>query len=91
MKKNPHLIAHAKKNIPGICFRLLDVVEEPLEEKEAFDHVVLCGVFNAKVEWATENMKSVMDHPASQAAGYQKRHGRTICNHPRSKQRGIQI
>ncbi|MEO5358137.1 MAG: class I SAM-dependent methyltransferase [Nitrospirae bacterium YQR-1] len=55
---NEKLIAFAKDKYPGVDFRVFDVEDEDLEE--SFDYVLLCGVFNLKVEGVDNTIKNVL-------------------------------
>jgi SAM-dependent methyltransferase len=58
MDINPELIALASMKHPEARFRVFDAEEE--DPGEDFDYVFLCGVFNNRVEGATETMKNIM-------------------------------
>ena len=60
MDINPDLIEHAKSIHPGIAFEVSDIEEAPLAEGIRFDYTVLCGVFNTKVEGATESLMNII-------------------------------
>ncbi len=60
MDINPDLIERAKGHNPGIAFGVSDIEEHPLAGGVRFDHTVLCGVFNTKVEGATESMMNII-------------------------------
>jgi SAM-dependent methyltransferase len=55
---NPHLVALAAAKYPECDFRVLDIEEGELHER--FDFIFLCGVFNTRVEGATETLKNVI-------------------------------
>jgi SAM-dependent methyltransferase len=55
---NPDLVALAAAKYPECDFRVFDIEEEELHER--FDFIFLCGVFNARVEGATETLKNVI-------------------------------
>jgi SAM-dependent methyltransferase len=57
---NPELIERAAHRYPEGRFLVFDVEETPLGENETYDHIALCGVFNTKVEGATESMMNVL-------------------------------
>lgn len=58
MDINPKLIELAASKYPECSFMVLDAEEDEL--KEHFDYVFLCGVFNNKVEGATDSMYKVI-------------------------------
>jgi len=55
---NPHLIEHAKKKYPGAGFAVFDIEEELLDEE--FDYILLCGVFNLKVQGIDDTIRNVL-------------------------------
>ncbi|MEJ2183916.1 MAG: class I SAM-dependent methyltransferase [Nitrospirota bacterium] len=55
---NPELLALAARKHPDGRFRVLDAEEE--DPGEDFDYIFICGVFNNRVEGATESMMNVM-------------------------------
>ena len=57
---NPELIEHASLRHTGAKFMVLDIEDTPLDESQKFDMVALCGVFNTRIQGATESMKNVM-------------------------------
>jgi SAM-dependent methyltransferase len=59
MDINPRLIELAASKYPDCAFRVFDIEEEDFND-EAFDYVFLCGVFNNRVEGATETMMKVV-------------------------------
>ncbi|MCK4910645.1 MAG: class I SAM-dependent methyltransferase [Thermodesulfovibrionales bacterium] len=60
MDINPKLIEIAGRTHPETPFRVFDIEEEPLDEGMSFDHVVLCGVFNTRVEGASESLMNII-------------------------------
>ncbi len=60
MDINHDLIGHAKSIHPGIAFEVSDIEEDPLAEGMRFDYIVLCGVFNTRVEGATESLMNII-------------------------------
>lgn len=60
MDINPDLIERARSIHPGIAFEVADIEERPLAESMRFDYTVLCGVFNTKVQGATESLMNVI-------------------------------
>lgn len=55
---NKNLIAAARRNHPSADFRVFDIEEEDLAED--FDYILLCGVFNLKVEGIEQTVKNVL-------------------------------
>jgi SAM-dependent methyltransferase len=55
---NPDMVALASAKYPECAFRVFDIEEKGLAE--SFDFIVLCGVFNARVEGVEETMKEVI-------------------------------
>lgn len=60
MDINPRLIELAASKYPECRFKVFDIEEEDMENDEMFDFVFLCGVFNTRIEGATETMKNVV-------------------------------
>ena len=60
MDINSDLIKQARSIHPGIAFEVSDIEEHPLAEGLRFDYTVLCGVFNTKVEGATESLMNII-------------------------------
>ncbi|HSB52182.1 MAG TPA: class I SAM-dependent methyltransferase, partial [Dissulfurispiraceae bacterium] len=61
---NPRLIEAAREKHPGSTFRVFDIDRDTLDGK--FDYIVLCGVFNLRVEGLDETirrtLKILFDH-----------------------------
>lgn len=55
---NESLIAAARRNHPSADFRVFDIEQEDLAED--FDYILLCGVFNLKVEGIGETVRNVL-------------------------------
>jgi SAM-dependent methyltransferase len=58
MDINPRLIELARSKYPECAFRVFDIEEEPLDED--FDLIFLCGVFNNRIDGASDTMKKVV-------------------------------
>lgn len=65
---NPELIERASRRYPEGRFLVMDVEEDPLGPDETYDHIVLCGVFNNRVEGATQSLMNVISllHPLAE-------------------------
>jgi SAM-dependent methyltransferase len=55
---NPDLISLARSKHPECDFFVMDIEEEPL--KEEFDYIFVCGVFNNRLEGATQSLKNAI-------------------------------
>lgn len=55
---NPKLIEQARAKYPGVRFEVFDVEEQDLAEE--FDYILLCGVFNLKVQGLEETVRTVL-------------------------------
>lgn len=61
---NPELINFASKKYPGINFYTIDIEKENLPDN--FDYIIICGVFNLRVEGVKESayrtLKKLFNH-----------------------------
>ncbi len=55
---NSKLIEHARNKYPGARFGVFDIEEQELAEE--FDYILLCGVFNLKVQGLEETISGVL-------------------------------
>lgn len=55
---NPKLIEQARRKYPEACFDVFDIEEQELAEE--FDFILLCGVFNLRVQGIEETVCSVL-------------------------------